>query len=287
MRRTMGILFLVCGGLLLITTMAGLGIGPWLFSGTHAKTSSIDHVQEIRIDSPVDVKMIPEDRRDVKAVLQGEESELISLQMSRKQNQLQISLREKWMYWLFHTGKSRLDLYVPRQYNKDVTLEGYGNIQISGSKPRKWTLTGLNVTLQDGNSDIQNLQVHSFDYQHRTGNVRLQEFRSDQASMTVGTGDVNIARFSGALKVKLGTGNLRAQLEHVQDAVTTEVEKGDTWIDLTEEIPFRIHAVTNQGTAECDYPIQGSKTSKQIQGAYKKGTVQLHHQTNKGNIRIH
>ncbi|RAL23434.1 DUF4097 family beta strand repeat-containing protein [Thermoflavimicrobium daqui] len=289
MKRIVGLFLMVCGFLLLISTFDRLGIGNWLFSGKPiSKSVSHASIEKISIDTPVQVNVLPENRKDITVVANGKKIKLIDLEIKKTNKQIQFRIKKHWLFWFVEPNQIKLTLYIPADFHQNLSIQGSGDLQIHGDSPtKKWKLAELKVSLHSGNSKFQNLQVDRFNYHHSIGNIQVKDVASKQTLLNVGQGDITFSRYSGMLKIGLIKGNLRAHFSSLTKSLETDVQNGNTFIDLPSEIPFLIYAHTSHGTIDCRFPIQGKKTNQYIKGKYQDGRSTVINQTRNGNIYIY
>ncbi|MGA9172979.1 MAG: DUF4097 family beta strand repeat-containing protein [Thermoactinomyces sp.] len=292
MKKLFGILLILCGFGILIGSAVSSRLGGWWFGdkkSTHGIT--VDNVHEIRIDTTQNVAVIPENRQDVKVVLQGKGIDSADLNMQKKGGELTILVKPKWYLWLRPDNEIRLNVYVPARYDQNMAIHSLGgNLYFVGrASSQTMKLRELKVDMAAGNVDLKNLHVNRLETNSMAGNTLLEWVTAETANFHSSSGNVKLNHFSGSFHASLALGNLEAQVDSVSGLIQADQVSGSMEVNLPQDSDFALKAQVNSGDIDCEFPCRKNREDWEVTATATsksgKNKIQLHNVS--GNIHIY
>jgi lia operon protein LiaG len=293
MKKLIGILLILCGFVILIGSVASSGIGSGWYAGKHpARDVTIENVRQIRIDATSSVTVIPEKRLDVKTVLQGKGMNDVDMSIQKKGNELTILVKPKWYLWMRQDQIVRLNVYVPKSYDQNMTIHSLGgNLDFAGQEGSQlMKLNELKVDMVEGNINLKNLRVNRLDTNSMSGNTKLDLVTAESANFHSSSGNVTLNHFSGSFCANLSLGNLKAQIDQVSGPIQADQVSGDMEVNLPRDADFALRAQVDSGNVKCDFiPCQRRRKNWAVTATAMvksgKNKIQLHNIS--GNVHIY
>ncbi|ETI70856.1 LiaG family protein [Neobacillus vireti] len=287
------ILFLVITGLYIVFNQSvhfnlfGTGSSN---NNTNGQAAITKNTKMLAIDvSSGNTTIIPEDRKDLKAVYTGKQM----LTVKEDGDTVKITLKSKgfnWFDWSAFSEKSKLTIYIPKDYQRNMSIDlGSGNIDFSGeSKNKPVNLDELTVHIGSGNMKLKNLNVKQFDHGGGSGNVDIDSLITKTGTFDIASGNLNIQHYTGAIKAEVSSGRLNIQLDKLIDSIEMDVSSGNAELDLPDKADFTLNGHVSSGNVSCDFPLTTKNLNKKsIKGTHGSGKYQIELDVSSGNIRIH
>ncbi|MFD2681694.1 LiaG family protein [Bacillus seohaeanensis] len=281
---------------ILLFIVIGLGIifynsnlFSWFSFGDHDNQASVNKNTElIEIDvSSVKAKIIPEDRNDLEATLDGKGKLIVK----ENRDSIEVKVKKKWFQWFSFNNKSQLTIYIPEDYERDMEIElGSGNLEFSGkSQNTPFKLNELSVEIGSGKANLKNITAKQFDQEVSSGDINIDSLITTDGTIDVSSGDIKISRYTGPLKAKVSSGFLKVQMDELSDPIQIDVSSGSAKLDLPSNADFHLKGKVSSGDINCNFPLITKKVSgnKSIEGTHGSGKNRIDLDLSSGYIDIY
>ncbi|WP_420491752.1 LiaG family protein [Neobacillus drentensis] len=251
-----------------------------------AMTEDID-VIEVDISS-VSATIIPEDRKDVKAIYNGKDK----LTVREHGDTIEVSVKHKgfgWFDWSPFSKKKKLKIYIPEDYHRKMSISlGSGNVIFSGqSKSNPLKLDELKVDIGSGNMDLKNMMINKFEQNVASGNVDIKSLQTKTGSFDVSSGSLDVKEYTGAIQANVSSGEIDFQVDQLTDSIDIEVSSGDVKLDLPNNADFTLDGDVASGDIICELPLTSKNIKKRsIEGIHGSGKYKIDLDVSSGDIRI-
>jgi len=249
-------------------------------------TEDID-VIEVNISS-VSTTIIPEDRKDVKAIYNGKDK----LTVREHGDAIEVSVKHKgfgWFDWSPFSKKKKLTIYIPEDYHRDMRISlGSGNVSFSGkSKNNPINLDELTVDIGSGNMDLKNMNINHFEQNVASGDVDIKSLQTETGSFDVSSGSLDVKEYTGAIQANVSSGELDFQVDQLTDSIDIEVSSGDVKLDLPNNADFTLDGDVASGDIICELPLTSKNIKKRsIEGIHGSGKYKIDLDVSSGDITI-
>ncbi len=291
MRKILGIVFMMIGVFILIGAIGSLNIGNW-FGSQNEKTKSIslDRIEQIEIDSAsANINIIPEDREDLQVNLNSENIDRIDFSVDRRGDKVRIDLDMKWFHWFGFSHKTTLDIYIPEEYNENVSIDlKSGRLDFNGqSKSDPFTLNELDLDMSSGNVELSNIHANRFLFDGSSGKVDTDWVTTNKGTFELTSGDIQIDHYFGELDVNITSGRFTAQLEELNGPIKIDATSGNVTLHLPESPNFTLEGRVKSGNIRSKFKLQDAIVEDRIvRGSYGTGKHMIDLYATSGNITI-
>ena len=249
-------------------------------------TEDID-VIDVNISS-VSTTIIPEDRKDVKAIYNGKDK----LTVREHGDTIEVSVRHKgfgWFDWSPFSQKKKLKIYIPEDYHRNMRITlGSGNVNFSGqSKSNPLKLDELKVDIGSGNMDLKNMMINKFEQNVASGNVDIKSLQTETGKFDVSSGSLDVKKYTGAIQANVSSGEVDFQVDQLTDSIDIEVSSGDVKLDLPNNADFTLDGDVASGDIICELPLTSKNIKKRsIEGIHGSGKYKIDLDVSSGDITI-
>ncbi|MDF1510731.1 DUF4097 family beta strand repeat-containing protein [Robertmurraya sp. DFI.2.37] len=283
MKRIFLIFIILIGGYLLFTTVTNLN---WFSKQDNTRADITKRIDTIDFDiSSISLEIVPEKRDDLEADLVGKGKVIVS----QKGDAIRISYEREWYAWFSFFNKSKLTVYIPEDYDKDMEINiGSGNVELAGkSEKQSFTLDELSIDIGSGNIKLNNLNLSEFSYNGSSGNATIQGLASKSSSIDLSSGNANIDDFSGELEADISSGKLDIQFAELNDSVEIDVSSGTVTLGLPDDADFTLDGKVGSGNISYNFPLSVEKESKgSIKGTHGNGKHKIAVDVSSGSVKI-
>ncbi|QZY55755.1 DUF4097 family beta strand repeat-containing protein [Crassaminicella profunda] len=206
------------------------------------KNLEIENVEKIYIDMiSTNVKVIPEDRKDIKIHFYGTTNEKISpLNIEKKDKAIFVKEKKK-NEMVINIGKgslsdTHLDVYIPKDYSKDIDIEAVS-----------------------GDINFGKLQIEIANISTVSGDIEGDIIDGKNATFKTISGDIEIESSKGKLYAKSVSGDIATKVESLKDDLAFKSTSGNVEIKLPKTALFRLQASSTSGEINCEFPIKIEK----------------------------
>ncbi|MCT4604742.1 MAG: DUF4097 domain-containing protein [Marinisporobacter sp.] len=206
------------------------------------KNIEIEKVENIDIDMiSTNVKVISEDRKDIKIHFYGTTNEKVTpLNIEKKDNSIFVKEKKK-NEMVINIGKgngsdTNLDVYIPKDYSKNIDIEAVS-----------------------GEIDFGKLQMEMVNISTVSGDIEGEEIDAKKGSFKTVSGDIEIEASKGNLYAKSVSGDMSTKVEDLKDDLAFKSTSGNIEIKFFKTIPFRLEASSTSGEINCEFPIKIEK----------------------------
>ncbi|ERI06256.1 hypothetical protein HMPREF0083_05356 [Aneurinibacillus aneurinilyticus ATCC 12856] len=291
MKKLIGFLFIVFGVSMLLSILTSSVLGGALSKeGRQVRTASLDNIENMNINMPsADVRIIPEDRQDVEAVLQGRNVDKNQLSVKQSGNTLKVGLEQGKFQWFTFSDDLTLDLHIPQEYSRNMMIKaGSGNIEFEGVDENRTTLEKLELDMSSGTATLDNLDVKLLKHKGSSGSIQIKNVTAEATDIDISSGDVELDHYSGSLRANLSSGDLRAEFEELTGPVKIGMTSGSVSLHMPENADFVLQGNTSNGSIRCDLPLQNRKENEgtHLSGSYGNGSHPVQITASSGDITI-
>lgn len=260
----------------------------WIpFGHQETQATVTEDIEMIEIDmTSGNSSIIPEDRQDIKAVLEGKGT----VSVDESHDKITVTVKRKWFEWFSFSNKNSLKIYIPEDYHKNLAIDmGSGNLTLSGpSKSQPFKLEKLKLDVSSGNMKLKNLEVTEFDHDGSSGNVEVDTLTTKTGTFDISSGNIDIKHYVGAIKADLSSGKLDLQMDKLVGTIDIDISSGKVNLDLPDDADFSLNGETGSGKITCDFPLTSNSTiSNEINGTHGSGKYQIDLDVSSGSIKIY
>lgn len=236
--------------------------------------------------SSVNLTIIPEDRTNVKAELQGKGE----VTVQRQGDTIKVEYKKEWHDFLPTFSGPKLKVYIPYDYQKDMEIKiGSGNVNFSGvSKTQPVQLKNFTLDMGSGNVKLKHLSVDKLQHEVSSGNLILQSMVAKSGNFDIRSGNVEMEQYSGELIAKLSSGRLDIQMDELTDSASISVNSGLVNLDLPTESDFTLKSKVGSGHLSYDFPLTVKNEDKgNLQGTHGSGKHNINVNVSSGKVHIY
>lgn len=289
--KRMLISFTVCASTAL--NLAGCSVNFKTYKHTidQISTRNMTGINEIVIDnSSTDINIIPEDRDNIEAHLYGKVSisskgNIPKLTVTSTGDKLTIkNNKEETAVAGIYSSNLKLDIRIPKNYEKDIYIDSSsGNINIHDLK-----LDNYKCKLSSGDTEMKDLRVEDLFYEASSGDFKGENIETKAGQFKASSGGINISGFSGKLKVRTNSGEIKIDYKEFNNDVELQASSGDVELNLPLNAEFYLDAEVSSGDIECIFPITIKDTGdkNRLSGTVKSDKNKVRIKTNSGDIRV-
>jgi lia operon protein LiaG len=260
-------------------------------SNNHSTQATMTNdIDVIDVDiSSVSTTIIPENRKNVKAVYNGKDR----LTVREHGDTIEVSVKRKgfwWFDWSPFSEKKKLKIYIPEDYHRNMRINlGSGNVNFSGqSKTNPIKLNELNLDIGSGNMNLKNMIVNHFKQNVASGNVEIHSLQTETGSFDVSSGSLDMTEYTGPIQAEVSSGEVNFQVDQLTDSIDVKVSSGDVGLDLPNNADFTLDGDVSSGEITCDLPLTSKHTKKKsIEGIHGSGKYKIDLDVSSGDIYIH
>lgn len=258
----------------------------WFSAGNREGKAAISNdIHVIKVDvSAVNADIIPEDRMDLKAVLDGNGN----LTVKEDGDKVVITVKKKWFDWFDGAPftKKTLKIFIPESYQQKMEIDlGSGNLDFSGKSMK---LDELSVEIGSGNMNLDHLTVNHFIHDGASGNVQIDTLSTKTGSFDLSSGNLDIQHYTGKINADVSSGRAKVQVDKLTDSIDLDLSSGIVNLDLPNDADFDLDGEVSSGNISCDFPLKSRELNrKSIKGTHGTGEHKINLSVSSGNIDIH
>jgi lia operon protein LiaG len=286
MKKILIIFLLITGAYIVWNSLfGGNGVN---FAKTKDSVKVTDQTENISIDiSSVKTMIVPEDREDVHAELDGKGT----VKVAKHGDDINVDVKRKGFFWFnwFEMDKTTLTIYIPEDYEKNMEIElGSGEVVFKGDSidsPMK--LDNLALDIGSGSMLLENLDVATFEHHSSSGEVEINSIAAGSGSFEVSSGSVTVKNYSGKLEADVSSGELEVQMDSLKDDVNLNVSSGDIELDLPDDAGFTLNGKISSGNISSDFPLENKEENdNRLRGKHGNGKYDIEADVSSGDIKI-
>ncbi|PLR82914.1 hypothetical protein CVD25_10640 [Bacillus canaveralius] len=284
MKRILIIFCIILGVYLLF--FSSFNISSLLTGKDEQQARVTDNIDLIEIDvSSLDAVVIPEERDNVKAVLDGKGK----VTVKERGDKITVDYDRKWYQGFGFFNTPTLAVYIPENYKEDMNIDiGSGTFNYDGGSagnPAK--LNHLSLHMGSGDVNIMNLDVKEYVQDVGSGSVVIETLTAEKGVFNVSSGDTMLSNYSGQLNADVSSGELIVQMAKLNDAINIDVSSGDVSLDLPADADFSLKGQVSSGDIYSDFDLKNQNTSKKLmEGTYGSGKHEINLNVSSGQINV-
>ncbi|WP_273853899.1 LiaG family protein [Guptibacillus spartinae] len=243
-----------------------------------------ERIEEINIMThSSDMKVVPEARHDVKAVLTGNGE----LSLRQKGDTIEVEVKKKWYQFLNFTNDSDVTVFLPEDFKQNLKLEvGSGNLALDAGSP--FVLNDVQIQMSSGDVELSNLQTKSFEHDGSSGRLTIDQLTTKDGRFDISSGDVILTNYSGPLDGEMSSGEMNVQMAQLKGDVSFDLSSGDVELDLPDNANFTLDTEASSGDISTSFNLKDQTVSnKKISGVHGNGKYQVKISLSSGNARVY
>ncbi|WP_019156233.1 LiaG family protein [Robertmurraya massiliosenegalensis] len=283
MKRILLIFIILVGGYILFTTVGNL---TWFSDKDNTKAEITNKIKSIDFDiSSVNLEIIPEKRNDLEAVFDGKGK----INVRQSGNAITVSHERGWNSWFSFFNHSKLIVYIPEDYQKDMEINiGSGSVELAGnSEKQPFTLDDLAIDMGSGSINLRHLQVNDFSHDGSSGNASIDGLSSKSSTINISSGNIKVTDFSGELEADISSGKLDIGFAELVDSVEIGVSSGTVTLDLPDQADFTLDGKIGSGNISYNLPLTIEEQDKHhVKGTLGTGKHNIDINVSNGTVKI-
>ncbi|QUH21000.1 DUF4097 family beta strand repeat-containing protein [Alkaliphilus sp. B6464] len=269
-------------------------------------TEGINGVNSISaITSFVDIKIIPQERDDVRIYYHGSIISNIvpDLNVTKELNNLKIELKtRKNIFTSVRKSDLVLEIFVPTTFDGSYNItSSSGDIDISDLKGEKF-----NINASSGDIDISNLKGEEYNIYASSGDIDISNLKGEEYNINASSGDIDVKNINGeTLNIVTSSGNINAQncigylymtsssgdiildLENTSGNIDLSTSSGDMTLKLSDKSNYAVTGSTSSGTFKSNIPMTiDENKSGRFKGTIGSGDKYIKISTSSGDVRF-
>ncbi|MBY6052313.1 DUF4097 family beta strand repeat-containing protein [Cytobacillus firmus] len=283
MKRIFTIFIILVCSYLLFT-----GVGSWLsFGGSNNEASLSKRTNTISIDvSSSDTVIIPEERNDVRAELDGKGK----VNVNKSGNEIRVEYKRKWLDgFQFFNSKSNLKIYIPEDFNKSMSIDiGSGRLNFAGeSESKPFELESLDVNMSSGKVSLANIKTNEFEHEGSSGMMDADHLFARSGEIDMSSGKVKLRNYQGKLDAGVSSGQLDIMIGKLIDSIKVEASSGFVRLDLPDDADFTLKGKASSGHISSDFKLDDEKRDKNdISGKHGSGEHDIRISVSSGKAEV-
>ena len=276
------LIFIILIGLYVLLTS---NIRSWLPVAKGETAAAVgNNIKLLEIDlSSVRATIVPEERNDIKAELDGKGA----VAVKKNGDRIKVEYSRKWFdgFKIFnHTPE--LYIYIPEDYNRKMAINvGSGYLNFEGPSAE---LEQLKIDLSSGKVDLANVTTKEFIHKGSSGMIDIDTLVTDSGTIDMSSGKVKVENYQGELEAEVSSGMLEVQLEKLVDDIHLKASSGQIKLDLPEDADFKLNGKTTSGYIDCDLPLTDKMVEKNtVEGTMGSGKHAIDVKVTSGMVKIY
>nr|WP_206763746.1 DUF4097 family beta strand repeat-containing protein [Cytobacillus firmus] len=264
------------------------GVGSWLsFGGSNNEASLSKRTNTISIDvSSSDTVIIPEERNDVRAELDGKGK----VNVIKSGNEIRVEYKRKWLDgFQFFNSKSNLKIYIPEDFNKSMSIDiGSGRLNFAGeSESKPFELESLDVNMSSGKVRLANIKTDEFEHEGSSGMMEADHLFARSGEIDMSSGKVKLRNYQGKLDAGVSSGQLDIMIGKLIDSIKVEASSGFVRLDLPDDADFTLKGKASSGHISSDFELDDEKRDKNdISGKHGSGEHDIRISVSSGTAEV-
>lgn len=246
-----------------------------------------EKIDKIELDvADIELTMIPENRKDVEAVLNGQGK----VKVRRDGNTIKVDYERNWFELFPFARSAELNVYLPEDFKKDLSIElGSGTLNLSGeSVENPLEFNELDIDIGSGHVNLSHLSVNEFSQDVSSGSVQIDSLISKESSIDISSGFVKMVGFNGALSTDVSSGKLDVQMDELTGAIEMDVSSGSVLLDLPNNADFTLNGTMSSGNISNEFTLSNQKQGEEeIQGVHGSGKHAIEVVVSSGHVKIY
>jgi lia operon protein LiaG len=254
-------------------------------SGDSVKvTSDVDSIQ-LLLESG-ETEIIPTDENEVKVEIDGNGK----LTLKEKGDTIEVEVKHKWYQWVAFNRKSDITVYVPKDYDRDMSIElGSGEVVFTGgstSNPMK--LDTLTVKMGSGDMELAHFKTNAFDHKGSSGDLNIDNLTTKNGKVDLSSGDVEISNYEGPLSGDVSSGDITVMMKSLTGDIDFDVSSGEVNLDLPDDASFTLDGRASSGEVSSNFPLKDKKDEDgNLSGTAGNGKYKVKASVSSGSVDIY
>ncbi|MGF2614225.1 DUF4097 domain-containing protein [Rossellomorea vietnamensis] len=246
-----------------------------------------DKVDTIEIDvASSNTVIIPEDRDDVKAELEGDGNLIVS----SRGDGIKVEVKRKWFSWMSFNHDSELTVFIPKQFDRSMDINiGSGSLEFAGNSSSKpMVLDTLRTDMSSGNLELTDIKTNKFVHNGSSGSLIVDRLTTEDGIVDISSGDVEMTDYSGPLKGDLSSGEMDVEMAELKGDIRFDLSSGNVELDLPDNSSFTLTGEASSGNISNEFPLKSEKLDDgDISGTHGSGKYEIEISVSSGDVRIY
>lgn len=170
------------------------------------------------------------------------------------------SYRNFGFFW-FNLNKNIIEIYIPKNYNKDLYLKtASGDIEFNSE------ITLNSLTCKDSSGEVNSKEkINSNDATIKisSGDISLHEIISNNYDIETASGDISVDSLSGSGKVSAASGDIRLKYKDIASSSKVNTASGDIHLTVPDGLNFEFNGSCTSGNINSNLDLNYTKGKKQ------------------------
>lgn len=272
------------------------------------KEFNVEEINNISVDtSSIDIRFIPEKRKDVRVHLTGyTTADEPSFNAAKSNDTLEIYARTQNNGVInigFNVISLKLNIYLPEDYSKNIKIRtSSGDTDLGKLKVENFIYHA-----SSGDLDGEEFSAKSSNIVTSSGRIKLNgfggdmelktssgdviiDYMHDSASTGIDTssGEVTLKNFTGDLNARSQSGDLKVGYSRFSNNISLKSSSGEIDLVLPADSQFGIKASTSSGDIRTDFPVtqSGKIDEDRLEGFVGSSSNQILIVTSSGDVNI-
>lgn len=232
------------------------------------KLESLDGISSISaISSFVDIKIIPQERNDVRIHYHGSliANVIPELNINKASSNLEIKLETpKNTSINVRESDLVLEIFVPAAFIGDY-----------------------NVVTSSGEVEVRHLEGDNFKITSSSGDVILENINSKVLNTTTSSGIIGIKNYTGDLNMSSSSGDIYLDTENTSGDINLSTSSGDIVFKLSDKVSYKIKGSTSSGNFDSNIPMTVTENkNNKFNAIINEGNKEIKITTSSGDVRF-
>ena len=196
------------------------------------------------------------------------------------------NIQSNFTIFNFGNSKERIELYIPKKYNKDLDIKSSsGNIEFKSDI----TLGSISCKASSGNlAGENNITAKNVNLKASSGNIDFESLISSNYKFEASSGNIKINSLSGSGDLQTTSGNIQVKYKDITGYTNASVGSGNVDLLIPKGLSFEFSGICNSGDINSNIDLNyknkrgNEATGKFGSGPYNKIDVK----SSSGNISI-
>ena len=256
------------------------------------KEISSDNINKVSVDClSSNIVILNSDDSNIRVVQKSTKdlSDNQKCQINQGNQELTVKLDNyrNFGFFCFNTNKNVVEIYIPKNYNKDLYLKtASGDIQFN-------SVQNLNsLTCKDSSGDVKSKEkINSNDANINisSGDINLYGIISNNYDIETASGDISVDSISGSGKVSTASGDIKLKYNDIAEFSKVNTASGDIDLTVPDKLSFEFNGSCTSGNINSNLNLNytkgkkqaslnsGNESNKKIDASTLSGDISINH----------
>lgn len=256
------------------------------------KEISSDNINKISVDClSSNIVILNSDDSNIRVVQKSTKdlSDNQKCQINQGNEELTVKLDNyrNFGFFSFNTNKNIVEIYIPKNYNKDLYLKtASGDIQFNSE------LKLNSLTCKDSSGDVKSkekINTNDANINISSGDIDLYGIISNNYDIETASGDISVDSLSGSGKVSTASGDIKLKYNDIAESSKVHTASGDIDLTVPAELSFEFNGSCTSGNISSNLNLDytkgkkqasfssGNESNKKIDASTLSGDISINH----------